>query len=94
MSAEDEALLEQEQAATIVTALMPSGATLVPARGSIPVSRACSKVLAIAIRPDVEVVTDVYRQTLARMAEAMGIPLLDPKVDDPPHCDACCDAGR
>jgi hypothetical protein len=30
----------------------------------------------------------------ARMAEAMGIPLLDPKVDDPPHCDACCDAGR
>ena len=42
--------------------------------------------LAITIRRDVEVVTDVYRQTAARMAEAMGIPPLDPKVDDPLRC--------
>jgi len=50
MSAEDEALVEQEQAAMNVAALMPSGATLVPAPRFYSCVT-CAKVLAIPCEP-------------------------------------------
>jgi len=90
MNAEDKIRLENEERVMGLEAMLAGtmpGAVLM--RGPrIFFCESCRAILAIAVRPDVEVVTDEQRQAMTRMAKQLDVPFID-DTERPPECKDC-----
>jgi hypothetical protein len=89
ISAEDQARLEHEAGVMAYEAFVrsvPGGRVMRGPR--IFFCGMCDKPVAIAIRPDTEVVTEEQRHAMSVMAQGRGVPLINAE-DDPPECPTC-----
>jgi hypothetical protein len=90
MSADDKVLLAKEEVAMRQEAYVAPlvNRLLTQLRMRVFVCETCRVVVALAIRPDTEVITDELRRAMTSVSEQLGVPVLD-DAEMLPECKSC-----